>query len=288
MNYIKISFKNESTGKQVTASVQFTDSIASIKNDLKGEGLIINETETFTLSNNKPIAQHLTFGELGIVNKDVILIKTNNEDENPKPPDENPQPLDEKPVPPEREGNLPPNRPGRSVESNTPRKFHQLGIFVLDGSRSMYEKLPDESIKKDAVKRSMEEVLEIFRKSNKSNYYSFAVIDFGTETTLKLPVTELVDISHSLNFDPTPLHGGGTNIYAGLEHAHEIAKSFLAQEKSGDVPHTVRIVVLTDGECSDPMRTIQIANRIKADDPSIKIWSSFLIRRVLIIEQENL
>jgi hypothetical protein len=88
-------------------------------------------------------------------------------------------------------------------------------------------------------------------------------------------VTELVDISHSLNFDPTPLHGGGTNIYAGLEHAHEIAKSFLAQEKSGDVPHTVRIVVLTDGECSDPMRTIQIANRIKADDPSIKIWSSF-------------
>ena len=47
----------------------------------------------------------------------------------------------------------------------------------------------------------------------------------------------------------------GTNIYAALEEAEKLANSYISAAPADGIPHSVLILVMSDGCCSDPART---------------------------------
>ena len=156
-----------------------------------------------------------------------------------------------------------------------PPHFIQLGLLVVDGSGSMTE--PDSAgmSKAQATDMAIRDVFTRFKDSSMSQSFSFAVITYGETTDLRLPITKVgPDLDDTADYNPLQGHGRGTNIYAALEEAEKVASEFLNQYKVGSVKHSVVIVVMSDGRCSDPQSTVQVANRIKnRPDQKIKICS---------------
>ena len=161
-----------------------------------------------------------------------------------------------------------------------PVAWKQLGILVLDGSPSMTEGFADADdpngnfsrTKAAAVDAAVKQFLAMLAVSSKRANFSIATVSFNDRVTHERKPTRIGDINHvNESFDPTA-HGagGGTAIFAGMETAYEIAQKWLV-ESSGSVPTSVVIAVLTDGECGDPTRTIQLAQRIKSEEPRIGI-----------------
>jgi len=89
-------------------------------------------------------------------------------------------------------------------------------------------------------------------------------VTFDHRVQVRLQPTQVgLDLDDNGDYDPTQGHGGGTRIYAALEEAERIAAKFLSEAPEGGVPHSVVILLMSDGLCSDPARTKQVAERIK-------------------------
>lgn len=243
---LKITFKNQKTGQKITGNAEWSDSINSIMKDLKEGDLISNGQEIFKKEDGTTISKEDTFLNLGIKEGDTIFFETEEKEKVPK---------FIKPIPPQR--------------------FHQLGIFVLDGSYSMNESDRNGMPKKEAVNRAMKGIISHFKKSSLKNNFSFCVLNFGENATEKLSIQKLDEIDEKINFDPTLEHNNNTLIYTGLEKAEMLATTFLAQETPDQVPHSVIIIVLSDGECHHPSQTISVANRIKKN-AKIEVCTTFL------------
>lgn len=145
----------------------------------------------------------------------------------------------------------------------TSQLFHQLGIFVLDGSGSMTDKAAGGLTKGEAVNEAIRGLLTRFKISKNKNDFSFAVVTFDHEAKLKTPITSAVDIDDNDNYDPLHLHGGGTDIMTGLEVAYQLAKAHIQQNQEGGAPHSVVILLMTDGEDGNTNGTIQKVEEIK-------------------------
>lgn len=144
------------------------------------------------------------------------------------------------------------------------RNFHQLGIFLLDGSGSMTAQAKIGSISKaDAVNMAMRDLLTKFKTSRVRDNFSFAVVKFDTSASIKMPITDCVQADDQDNYNPTIGHGGGTYIYAGLDSAKQMAEDFIKNAPVGGVRHSVVVLLMTDGECGDPSKTLQTATDIK-------------------------
>jgi len=144
-----------------------------------------------------------------------------------------------------------------------PRQFHQLGIFVLDGSGSMYGQAHGGATKAEAVNDALRGVLTRFKVSKNKNDFSFAVIAFDGTASIKTPITPAVDIDDNDNYDPTVGHGGGTNIMAGLEEAQKLAQDHINNGQTGGAPHSAIILIMTDGMDGNSSSTLQKAEEIK-------------------------
>lgn len=140
--------------------------------------------------------------------------------------------------------------------------FHQLGIFVIDGSSSMTEKINASITKAQATNKATREVLTRFKAGRKQDFFSFAVVTFDDRAQTKLGATAAAQVDDNASYDPLQGHGGGTFIGGGLEEAGKIANGFLASARP-DIPTSAVIVVLSDGACGNPTRTKQIADQIK-------------------------
>ncbi len=256
---IRIRFKNEDNGKEMEGEVETTNTIAGILEDLKTEGLTTDGTETFKDSQGNIISKSILFKDLAIHNGDTIIITK---------PIGNGEFYNES-------SNTSKDTPPNFKRPESPKTFHQLGIFVLDGSFSMNEMAQGNIKKKDAVNTAMRGVLSIFKKSRKRNNFSFGVIFFGNIASLKLPITQAKDTDENVDYDSTVGHNQNTLVYTGLEKAEELANTFLADTNGETVPRSVVIVVLSDGECHQPDKTIEVANRIK-NNASIKMCTTFL------------
>ncbi|MEM9822935.1 MAG: vWA domain-containing protein [Bacteroidota bacterium] len=145
----------------------------------------------------------------------------------------------------------------------SPQQFHQLGIFVLDGSGSMKSSGRNNISKADEVNIAVRELLTRFKASRIRKNFSFCVVNFDTSASLKTPVTEADSIDDNDNYDPLVGHGKGTLVYKGLEIAKQEAENFLQNAPQGGVPHSVIILVMTDGLCHKPQESLQFAEGIK-------------------------
>ncbi len=156
-----------------------------------------------------------------------------------------------------------------------PRYFHQLGILVLDGSGSMTEKAAMNSTKAKEVNAA---VIELFNRINVSRVkqnFSFACIKFDETATVSLPPTPFdYNALINENYDPTIGKGGGTKIFEALNEAKKLAEDFLNSAPPDGVPHKVLILLMSDGMCFQPKKTIEVANNLKSN-PKILIASAY-------------
>jgi curved DNA-binding protein CbpA len=143
-----------------------------------------------------------------------------------------------------------------------PRMFAQLGIFVLDGSGSMLFESPKGGTKGGVVNTAIRDVFARFQISDRRDNFLFALVSFDTAAKEILPVTLASSTDSHSSYDPTVGHGGGTFVGAGLKEAQRIAETFLAQADPA-IPASVVIIALTDGECGNPSRTLEIATKVK-------------------------
>jgi Mg-chelatase subunit ChlD len=144
-----------------------------------------------------------------------------------------------------------------------PQSFHQLGIFVLDGSGSMTEEVSGGGMTKaDAVNGAVRDLFTRFKASRQKSNFSFAVVAFDEDASVHLDVTPAAGVDDNADYNPLDGHGGGTFIGGGLEVARGIAERFLAGARP-DIPASVVIVVMSDGECGSPDATIAVAEGVK-------------------------
>ena len=145
------------------------------------------------------------------------------------------------------------------------KRFHQLAIIVLDGSFSMNDPGNFNMKIKEEVHLAVSGLYTRMKISKVANCFSSTVISFDdSPPKIKFPITPLADVDEHQNFDPTIGHDGGTEIFRALEEAEKVADDFLNGIDEEGVPHSVMILLLSDGLCFDPERTKQVAERIKA------------------------
>jgi len=156
-----------------------------------------------------------------------------------------------------------------------PRYFHQLGILVLDGSGSMTEKAAMNSTKAKEVNAA---VMELFNRINVSRVkqnFSFACVKFDETATVSLSPTPFdFNVLMNENYDPTIGKGGGTQIFEALNEAKRLAELFLNNAPLDGVPHKVLILLMSDGMCFQPEKTVSVANSLKSN-PKILMASAY-------------
>lgn len=147
-----------------------------------------------------------------------------------------------------------------------PPQFAQLGILVMDGSGSMTEiaEQGGNIQKAQATNSAVRELFTRFKVSRVARNFAFAIITFDDKPDLRMkPVQVDKDLDDNGDYNPLIGHGQGTNIFAALEKAENIANEFIAKAPAGGVRHSVVILVMSDGCCSNPARTRAVADHIK-------------------------
>jgi uncharacterized protein YegL len=156
-----------------------------------------------------------------------------------------------------------------------PRTFHQLGIFVLDGSGSMQEGQSSQRISlAQSVSNAVKDTFSRFKASSLVNNFSFSVVYYDDSAKLEVDITEAKQINDIRAYDPTVGMGGTTSIAAGLKEAKKLADKFLAIQMDGEIKKTAIIVILSDGLDMTQPETVSIANSLKSN-PNITINSCF-------------
>jgi len=82
--------------------------------------------------------------------------------------------------------------------------------------------------------------------------FSMAVVTFDDKVKVHTPITRVDDgagntIDDNADYDPMKGHGNGTDIGVGLKEAQTLAEQFLNSAPPESVPHSVVIVVMSDG-----------------------------------------
>jgi uncharacterized protein YegL len=159
----------------------------------------------------------------------------------------------------------------------TPKQFSQLGVLVVDGSGSMTEQAVGNITKAQATNNSIRELFTRFKASRVAKNFTFAVVTFDDTAVVRLSPTDVgPSLDDNGDYNPLSGHGGGTRIYAALAEAEKVVNDFLAKAPPGGVPHSVIILVMSDGCCSDPAKTKEFADRIKngSNGSLVKICST--------------
>ena len=170
----------------------------------------------------------------------------------------------------------------RRVNVKQPRTFAQLGILVLDGSGSMKEQTAQHISKADAVTSAVNDLFSRFKYSSISRNFDFAIVNYDHRSIVKMQPTPVKDIDDHGDYNPMDGLGGATYISEGLKDAKKIAEKYLSQEIDGGLPHSVVVLVMTDGVDMSKEQTRSVADQLKQfggkDDkgnPKVKVCGCF-------------
>lgn len=167
----------------------------------------------------------------------------------------------------------------------SPRSWNQLGIFLLDGSGSMSRDGNAGRPLADDTNTALQNYLAWFKGSSKVNNFSVAVITFGEYAEEHTPPTPLAQVDEALDYNPLLKHGDGTDIGMALEKAEAMALAHLNQpEARNGIPHTVRIIMMTDGMCLYPAHTLEVAQRLR--DAGVELFCALFIPRSTVSTEE--
>lgn len=147
-----------------------------------------------------------------------------------------------------------------------PRTCEQLGLLVLDGSGSMSD--PDaheRGTKAEAVGKAVQELVGRLQNSTRKQDFWIALIAFANNVEIRLQPKPVTDIDVS-GMGADPYIGGLTAIGDALFAAGQMVDDFLT--KKGDLPRSVVIMLMSDGQNMTGRDPGLVANDIK------KKWSS--------------
>lgn len=154
-----------------------------------------------------------------------------------------------------------------------PRMFHQLVIFLLDGSGSMTATGRSGRTKGEELHEAMVGVLGRLQKSKNKNCFDISCRVYSTEELELVPQQLVTDIKlddHS--FDPTEhIESEGTYVATTLKYAYEQALLYLASNRG--VQCEALIILLSDGDFHDEGEAQEIIVKIK--DASITFSTIF-------------
>lgn len=153
----------------------------------------------------------------------------------------------------------------------TPQQFHQLGVLVEDFSGSTRDPAPGNVTKADAINMATRQLFTRFKSSQVAANFSFAMITYDHRAKVQFGPTPASSIDDNADYNRLAEHGQGTRIDLALEQASKIANEFLENAPDEGVPHSAVILIMSDGLCSEPVRTRQIAREIKNSSHSSRI-----------------
>lgn len=162
-----------------------------------------------------------------------------------------------------------------------PASSCQLGVFLLDGSRSMLQgKTANGQLAVDAVSNALNGAIQSAKKSGKSNSFIFSVVVFGDTAVEVVTPTAVGLLDDSISIRSTKYFkndegSDSTNIASGLEKAITIAEGFL-KDSSIKLPKSVVFVLLSDGMCHNAEETKFLAQSLKSEGSQIRLCSCHL------------
>lgn len=92
---------------------------------------------------------------------------------------------------------------------------------------------------------------------------TFAVVTFDHAARLRMDITPATSVDDNADYDPLAGHGGGTSIGGALSEAKAVAERVLANARP-DMPSSVVVVLMTDGECNTPPESLPHIVALKA------------------------
>lgn len=147
-----------------------------------------------------------------------------------------------------------------------PPKSWECGfVFVADGSAGMLAPCGEGTPRTKAatVADVCEDAVRRLNASLRSWNLALGFVAFNDYVTIDRPIVPVADVSAGDGFDPTAGGIGGTRISAGLEGAR--AQILNWRSAPGRAPRLLNVVVtISDGECSDPDRTVAAAASLQA------------------------
>lgn len=157
--------------------------------------------------------------------------------------------------------------------------------FVTDGSVSMDDPIVEADAipglpprkKKDAATVAVGDTVSRLLAARNSRNFSVGYVAFNNGVSVDRPIRPIHDLPATEDYDPTQAGTGGTCIYAGLEASHQQIVAWRSQQ-SGSLAVSNVVLVLGDGLCSDPARTLAAAQRLK-ELPDVTIAACLLTGR---------
>lgn len=155
-------------------------------------------------------------------------------------------------------------------------------VAVLDGSGSMLDTLRETGetfagmpprTKAAAATVACSGVVSRLQQSAKSANFSLGFVAFNDHVAADRPIAPVKQIPATDDFDPTASGTGGTCIWAGLEKAHEQITAW-RQLRSGTLHVSNVVLLMSDGMCSDPQRTMAAAAKLK-EIPDVTLAACF-------------
>lgn len=144
-------------------------------------------------------------------------------------------------------------------------------VLVVDGSGSMGDNvvevgetlpgMPPRS-KAAAATVACSGVVSRLQASQKAGNFSIGYAAFNERVTVDRPMVPVLQIPSTDDFDPMQAGTGGTCVFEGLEAAHRQITTW-RQSRQGTLHVSNVVLVLGDGLCSDPARTLAAAAKLK-------------------------
>ncbi|MBK6774561.1 MAG: VWA domain-containing protein [Flavobacteriales bacterium] len=155
-----------------------------------------------------------------------------------------------------------------------PRVFHQLVIFLLDGSGSMTADGRSGRTKGEELHDAMSKVLERLQVSRNKNCFDISCRVYSTEEKQIIAQQSVTQLAlDAWSFDPADhIEADETYAATSMEAAFEEARAYL-QDKT-DKQSNALIILFTDGDFHDEEEVAAVADQIRAH-PGVSLATIF-------------
>lgn len=154
-----------------------------------------------------------------------------------------------------------------------PRMFEQLGILVLDGSGSMKNPGETNMAKAEEVNIAVRDLISRLKVSRYRDNFMLAIVTYDNNVNAeRLAPTRVTELDESADYNPLAGHGDQTAIGDALAAAGRVAANFLAAQV--DIPRSVVIVLMSDGQNNHGADPVQVADAIKSDQGRVTICAA--------------
>lgn len=163
-------------------------------------------------------------------------------------------------------------------EFELPPVFHQLVIFLIDGSNSMKNESVNGITKAEEIDKSISSIMGRLAESRNASSFDVCFVAFSDDFKDVFGIKSVTKIQQGTSFNPlnyiTPK---GTEMSEALSYAKECTDKYL--EKYKDLNSQVLIIILTDGAIDDYSRSSQIISELKSND-KVTISCQFLEKNI--------